>query len=51
MMFALLIAICAIVFLAVILGGLGLGGWAMWECWKTAHRPGYQSPLVHGWED
>lgn len=40
-----------IVFLAVILGGLGLGGWAMWECWKTAHRPGYQSPLVHGWED
>ncbi len=50
-MFALLIAICAIIFLAVILGGLGLGGWAMWECWKTAHRPGYQSPLVHGWED
>lgn len=50
-MFALLIAICAIVFLAVILGGLGLGGWAMWECWKTEHRPGYVSPLLARGED
>jgi len=30
---------------------LAIGAFFEWECWKTAHRPGYQSPLVHGWED
>lgn len=25
--------------------------YAMCECWKTDHKAGYQSPLVHGWED
>lgn len=35
----------------VALPGLIFAGDAFRECWKTDHVPGYQSPLVHGWED
>ncbi|SII94448.1 Uncharacterised protein [Mycobacteroides abscessus subsp. abscessus] len=36
---------------AVAIPGIALAFYGFWECWKTDHRPDYQSPLVHGWED
>lgn len=39
--------VCAVI-VALAAPIITVASYLLWECWKTAHRPGYQSPLVHG---